>query len=336
MPARERRYILRSLFSPGSVKFWSLKTDAARLIYLAMIVHADDEGRVECGWRQVAAMAPRWKIKQNAIIGAVKDLEGVGLIRKYGVDKYGAFLGWSERSILPTEDPNSLASRYGFAPSFAPHVATNSLPTRSEVATESLPCRSIVAGDKTPVFKWCCIINGFTQSQSGKEVKWESDPIPAPPDGFQLHEKSPLLSKLSKEDRKIESLFGDAGRTFADAKRRFRRIVGRNFGSLGQREREWSGFVASVGAEMALAALELWAKENKDWLKEECKNPLTNFLKNKSDMVEAVEIERERAASAPSGEPNEELSDEEFNRREHERLFGAKESDHPLKKGTVQ
>lgn len=301
MPARERRYILRSIFTPGSVKFWNLKTDAARLIYLAMIVNADDDGRVECGWREVSAMAPLWQVKQNVIIGAVKDLEGVGLIRKYGVDKYGTFLGWSQRSIAPTEDPVSMASRYGLAPTSLPH--------RSHVATESLPCRPIVADEKTVVYKWCCIINGFTQSQSGKEVKWQSEPIPAPPEGsinlFHKQEKLPLVSKeVSKQETSFSS-----GECFKEARRVFRRIVGANFGALGTRDSEWAGFVAKYGKEKVLAALQLWATENKEWLKNECKYPLTNFLKNREEAIEAVDIEHERVSSESEEDTSPSVSD---------------------------
>src|ERR1700722_11934766 len=65
MPARERRYILRSLFSPGSAKFWKLKTNEARLIFIAMIVNADDEGIIECDHHSIKALMPRWQVSVN-------------------------------------------------------------------------------------------------------------------------------------------------------------------------------------------------------------------------------------------------------------------------------
>lgn len=288
MPARERRYVLRSLFTPGSVKFWNLKTDAARLIYLAMIVNADDEGRVECGWRDIAAMAPLWRTKQNTIIGAVKDLEGVGLIRKYGVDRYGTFLGWSSRSLLPTEDPVSVASRYGFA--------VNSLPTRSGVATGSLQGRPMVADEKTPVCKWCCIINGFTQSQSGKEVKWENTPIPAPSGGLAIKLPKDFTYIHKKEHTSKESVPSDPESVFREAHRRFRRIVGKNLGSLGSRSGQWSGLVAKEGSEIILEAIELWAREEKKFLSETKYHRLGIFFNNSAKLIENARIERERQA----------------------------------------
>lgn len=297
MPARERRLILRSLFTPGSVKWCSLKTDTARLVYLILVVNADDNGRVECGWREVAALAPLWKVKQNEIIGTVRDLEGVGLIRKYGVDKYGNFLGWSEKSISKLEDPGEVAARYGFC--------VNSLPCRYQLAPNSVATRSYVAADfliseatRKYIVKWCCVINGFVESQSSKEVKWENEPITkAAESGPKIAYSSLHTNNTYKEEKSATVCDSKSGeQAFAEARRKYRRIVGKNLGTLGARSREWNGFVESVGAEMALAAIELWARESKDYLKT-FPNPLALFLKNKATHVDDVTIERERAVN---------------------------------------
>lgn len=86
MPARERRYILRSLFSPGSHKFWRLKSDCARLVYLALLVHADDKGVVECDHQAVMSMTPRsqWTARERS--AAVQALVKSGLGATYRQD----------------------------------------------------------------------------------------------------------------------------------------------------------------------------------------------------------------------------------------------------------
>jgi hypothetical protein len=87
---------------------------------------------------------------------------------------------------------------------------------------------------------------------------------------------------------------------FASARSRFRRIVGKNLGSwssLGMRQGEWSALVKREGEPAVMAAIELWATENKDFLKNKCEFPLAHFLKNAKDSVADSRVESERPLS---------------------------------------
>lgn len=248
MPTRERRYILRSLFSPGSVKFWKLKTDCARLVYLALLVHADDNGVVECDHESVNAIAPRnqWSVRERS--GAVQALVRSGLGTTY-------------------RETGKLYMK----------------------------------------------INGFEQSQSGQVVRWERLENQQPPNPS-IH--SPLLTNLdSKLERQVgkegfcDSEKPDAEKVLLEARRIFRRIIGRSIGSPGQRESEWSGLVAKEGREVVLAAIEIWARENRDFLKRPGYS-FGHFMKNKSEWIEAAktvpepEGPKEEESEAESADPN--------------------------------
>ena len=120
MPARERRYILRSLFSPGSAKFWKLRSQDARLIFIAMLLNADDDGRIECDFASIKSLMPRWELAINyqsttnqlpnnsagtgnqltrkVVSSAVQGLIKVGLIRTFEEDgkRLAEVLGFRE------------------------------------------------------------------------------------------------------------------------------------------------------------------------------------------------------------------------------------------------
>ena len=89
--ASERRYILRSLFTPGSRRFNSLKSDQARLIYLALIANANDEGVVECDIESVTWMIPglisRWSSlgqdTRKVVSSSIQALGKVELIKRF-------------------------------------------------------------------------------------------------------------------------------------------------------------------------------------------------------------------------------------------------------------
>jgi hypothetical protein len=81
---QDRRYILRSLFNPGSYRFWQLPTWRARGLYLSLILHAEDNGWVECEMRTVRAYLAGESNYDNAAIAAdLTALETSGLIRRH-------------------------------------------------------------------------------------------------------------------------------------------------------------------------------------------------------------------------------------------------------------
>jgi hypothetical protein len=108
------------------------------------------------------------------------------------------------------------------------------------------------------------------------------------------------------KEKETVSCSESAGSVFEKARKLYRRIIGKSIGSLGRREHEWQGLVAKHGADVVLVALELCAREKKDFLKG-MDFPLQFFLKNSAEWIEAAQIERERAASPEkeSDEPKE-------------------------------
>jgi hypothetical protein len=80
---RDWRAIRLSLFMPGSKKFWALKTDVARLLFIVLVVAADDEGRLEGTADDVKVLAPRATWTVGDVEAALKDMEKVKLIVRY-------------------------------------------------------------------------------------------------------------------------------------------------------------------------------------------------------------------------------------------------------------
>ena len=78
----------------------------------------------------------------------------------------------------------------------------------------------------------------------------------------------------------------DATTLFGQAKRVYRRYVGKSMGSLGPRASQWQDLVTQHG-ELVLSAVEIWAQEggkglrNVNW-------PLAVFLKNADEFIEAA------------------------------------------------
>lgn len=87
MPVREKRAVLRSLFSPGSKKYWNLKTEHARLLFLVLLTNADDFGRLEGAPEDVKSLIPRANWTLDEITTYVADLKRCELIQHFKVEK---------------------------------------------------------------------------------------------------------------------------------------------------------------------------------------------------------------------------------------------------------
>lgn len=94
----------------------------------------------------------------------------------------------------------------------------------------------------------------------------------------------------------------DPGEVFRQAKRLYRRQVGKSIGSLGPKAREWAGLVNKHGADVVLAAVEMWATElgqngrNLRW-------PLAVFMKQSEEFLEAVTTKSEKTDEMPYLQP---------------------------------
>jgi hypothetical protein len=119
----------------------------------------------------------------------------------------------------------------------------------------------------------------------------------------------------------------NATELFGQAKRVYRRYVGKSMGSLGPRESQWRDLVTQHG-ELVLSAVEIWAQEggkglrNVNW-------PLAMFLKNADEFIEAAkqvtEVQQAEtkqedvvAFSIQAGQEAHRLEEEELRRRRAE------------------
>lgn len=92
------------------------------------------------------------------------------------------------------------------------------------------------------------------------------------------------LSVCESQNQNLRS-----GNAFKKAQQRFRQIVGKGLGSLSSRVDEWNALVGTAGADVVIAAVGIWARENTEFLGT-AGNPLAHFLKNSEEYVEAVKL----------------------------------------------
>jgi len=88
----------------------------------------------------------------------------------------------------------------------------------------------------------------------------------------------------------------DPEKVFDRAFRRFRHHVGKSLGtwnSCKPRQSEWSKLIKEHGEDLILAAIELWARENKDFLRT-IQFPLAHFLKNAKQFIAEAQVDAER------------------------------------------
>jgi hypothetical protein len=87
VPIREQRSVRKSLFLPGSKKYWNLKTEHARVLFIVLLTNADDFGRLEGSPEDVKTLIPRapWPVEDIATY--IQDLKRVELISHYRVGK---------------------------------------------------------------------------------------------------------------------------------------------------------------------------------------------------------------------------------------------------------
>lgn len=114
MAIREKRSVARSLFSPGSRKFWKGICDQSRLLFIALIVNSDDEGRLEGEPDDIVATVPKMGLDEKATTRLLKELAKNDLISWYDVDglkyiqinKFEDFQSWSGIMRDPSKYPS--------------------------------------------------------------------------------------------------------------------------------------------------------------------------------------------------------------------------------------
>ena len=130
------------------------------------------------------------------------------------------------------------------------------------------------------------------------------------------------------KDRIGKEAATDADSLFQQAKRVYRRFVGKSLGSLGPRAGEWKSLVDAHG-ESVLTALEIWAQEggkglrNVNW-------PMAVFLKNAEEFIEAAKsqtTENTQTAESDSAAQAAILLGREAGRQEFERRHAEVEAE---------
>lgn len=246
MAIREKRHIHRSLMTPGSRKFWNLRQDRSRIVYLGLILNADDTGILEGAAEDVLALFPRSKWKLAQVREYLKDIKAQGLIRQF--DKAGAkyieileFVtkqDWHGVSRDIPSDPAAIAADGG-------RNSRNGLPQKI-AAIAAMPQKSHVVGSSSSSY--------ITKNQL--PLQTNSEPT---------------------NDQ-------DADSAFLRAKKRYRDYVGKSFGTLASRRADWARFVKDNGADRAVEAVEKWAREGGRGFRD-FRYPLAVFLSDKDERI---------------------------------------------------
>ena len=255
MAIREKRSVARSLFSPGSRKFWKGICDQSRLLFIALIVNSDDEGRLEGEPDDIIATVPKMSLDEKAATKLLKELAKNELISWYDVDglkyiqinKFDEFQSWN--GIM--RDP----SKYPADPNGPKTVAQNGRSPSVAMVAEKTEKSATTAEVRD--FN----IKEFTSLNLGSSVSGQSEGL-------------------------------DSRSAFSNAKKLYRRYVGTSFGSLGNRAYQWDNLIKQHGSDLVLAAMEIYARElgkggrNLGY-------PLAHFLKNVSEFIEAAQVKTE-------------------------------------------
>lgn len=271
MPVRERRDDLRSLYTPGSRKYWALKSDSARVLYNALKANADDEGLLEGDVEDVEALVPRarnvgWTTK--SIGKDLEDLVSVGLIERYSIDS---------RSYIHV---CMFAEKQQWTRVSAEQSSLPQPPSRKETQV-AVASRSFISATPTHPMDGLLPIQTKPESFAAAPPNFERVPGSA--------------SRISQS----------AHTTFINSKTAFRRKVGKSLGSLGNRGSEWERLCEKHTGETVESAVRLWCQELGKGGRD-LRWPLAVFLKQAEEWIaEAVAV----ATSATSDCDSEESDD---------------------------
>ena len=254
MSVRDRRSVEKSLLSPGSRRLFRIKTDRVRLLFIGFVLVADDLGRIEGDPEDVVALFPRMSWTPREAATAIKELDGVGLVSTYEVNGVKYI---EVNNFEEHQDWHGVSGRGSKIPVNPSHPATTK-----------------IDGRETPV---------ATVAKFEEKVR--------PPHKEYAFE----TNTYTKEGTATTATSGQsASDSFKQAKRIFRRYVGKSIGSLGNRGQQWQEMNDSHGSDKLLAAVEIWAQElgkggrNLNW-------PLAVFFANADEFLEAALIQKDES-----------------------------------------
>lgn len=288
MAVRDKRSITRASFTPGSKKLWKLDCDQHRLIFFGLVAGADDEGRLEGDPDDVVALFPRMKLTPETATAALKDLANVGLVWWY---KVGGHKYIEIRKFHENQAWHGVSPERSKLPSRPSAVAT----TNTAVAVHQAQSAATTEGKK---------LGSVYTSEPPQSAVADSAPTVAPTGDY---------SGMTPDE------------AFQKAKRLYRRYVGKSFGSLGPRAREWTSLVVKHGSDIVLSAVESYAQE----LGKGGRNlnyPLAHFMKNCGEYVDAATQVAEDAKS-DAGQLESQEAQQNFINDDIERMRRADEED---------
>jgi len=257
MAIRERRQVLRSLFVPGSRKFWSLRNEISRTLFLALVAGADDEGRLEGEPEDVKSIVPRSKWTVAEIKKCLKELEKSTLIEWYQV---------GENRYIQLKDFAESQSWHGVMKD------ASKFPAPPSVKTATINDGGRSDGRSSPTATLSRV--GFIQDKDNTPTEQKQTPTTQP--------RSKAQGGL------------DAGETFKLANRQFRRKVGKSIGSLKPRFGQWNSLVEKHGSAVVIEAVKIWATEKGKFLRT-LGYPLAFFVKEPTEWIEAAQDSRDDA-----------------------------------------
>ena len=275
MAVRDKRSVSRSLFVPGSRKFWGLKTDQARLLYLAILVGADDEGRLEGSDADVQAILPRCKWSLAQFGQYIGNIRRSGLIARYKVKghHYIQVTNFSEHQSWQglSRDPSRIPIPDGTI-SASTATSGSEQAQQENASTASAPENGRTNPERKPLWK------------KGKP----SNPNPA---GV-----GKLLSHIS-ESVKEKTTTGDPQETWKEMRSKYRRKVGKSLGAWKPKGGQFMGLLEKNGYDMVMRGFELWLENStKSWLRT-VGWPFAMFISQAPDFIEEAEDERDSPAA---------------------------------------
>jgi len=286
MAVRERRQILRSLFVPGSKKFWSLKKDMSRVLFLALIASADDEGRLDGDEESVKSIVPRAKWSSAAVRSSIEELKSSGLIDVYSVGSnvvveianFQESQSWHGVTRDRSKFPASPEAKNGDA-------ATTNTGGRTAILSTMIGDRRSPGPSATATV---CKYVGSMYSD--------------------LHTSLPTSSSSIATSSQLEG--GSGGKpnsseeAYETARREFRRRVGKSLGPLPPRRMQWDALVQKYGAEPVVEAIRIWASESGGKFLRTVGYPLAMFVKSSEVWLNAAvaSLEEKREESATESE----------------------------------
>lgn len=310
MAVREKRSISRSLFVPGSRKFWGLKTDQARLLYLAMLLSADDEGRLEGSVSDLLAIMPRCVLPDDEPIESTasgldsnrvrwtssqmvkyrENLKSSGLVSRYkvGEHQYVQITDFDEHQSWHglSRDPSQIPGADGTVSVSTASTASGGI---EQAQQESAPAASAPKNGRTTPgrIERKALFKDKTNSRLGKPAGGTA-----------------IVEPFSEGVKGKNSSVSNANETWKEMRSKYRRKVGKSLGAWKPKGGQLIGLLEKYGYDMVMRGFELWLEDStKAWLRT-VGYPFAMFIAQATDHIEEAEEERDNPGVDEEDKPD--------------------------------